>query len=202
MKHIASIAGAALAFSLVAAPAIAAPHGNHGAPQQNNQGGWNNHNNGGNQGGNARTRRDNGQHQSNNNNNGGNWQNKGPQNNQAHNAGPRNNGGQKNHNNWQQNRNTNAHADYNRFRRNFRSAQRFRVARYRAPASYNYRRWSYGQYLPFEYRANNFWLANALVYGLFQAPPGLVWVRYGDDALLIDRYTGEIVQVRYDIFYW
>jgi Ni/Co efflux regulator RcnB len=192
MKHIASIAGAALALSLVAAPAIAAPHGgNHNAAAQHN-------NQGGNQNGNARARRDNSQHQ--NNNNRGNWQNKGPQNNQAHNNGARNNNRGPNHNALPNNRN--ARADLNRFRRNFRSTQRFRVARYRAPASYNYRRWSYGQYLPFEYRARNFWLTNALVYGLFQAPPGLVWVRYGDDALLIDTYTGEIVQVRYDIFYW
>ena len=31
--------------------------------------------------------------------------------------------------------------------------------------------------------------------------PGTVWVRYGDDALLIDRYTGEVIQVAYGIFW-
>ena len=32
-------------------------------------------------------------------------------------------------------------------------------------------------------------------------PPGTVWVRYGRDALLIDRYTGEVIQVEYSVFY-
>ena len=32
-------------------------------------------------------------------------------------------------------------------------------------------------------------------------PPDAVWVRYGDDALLIDRYTGEVIQVEYGVFY-
>jgi len=33
------------------------------------------------------------------------------------------------------------------------------------------------------------------------APPdGYVWVRYGDDALLIDEYSGDIIQVEYDVF--
>ena len=40
--------------------------------------------------------------------------------------------------------------------------------------------------------------AVATAYGLF-TPPGLIWVRYDDDALLIDQYTGEILQVRYDV---
>jgi Ni/Co efflux regulator RcnB len=31
-------------------------------------------------------------------------------------------------------------------------------------------------------------------------PPGCVWVRYGDDALLVDADTGEIVEVVYDLF--
>ena len=38
-------------------------------------------------------------------------------------------------------------------------------------------------------------------YGLPYPPPGTVWVRYGDDALLIDQYTGEIVEVIYGLFY-
>jgi Ni/Co efflux regulator RcnB len=34
------------------------------------------------------------------------------------------------------------------------------------------------------------------------APPfGYQWVRSGDDAILIDANTGEILQVRYDVFY-
>jgi Ni/Co efflux regulator RcnB len=34
-------------------------------------------------------------------------------------------------------------------------------------------------------------------------PPwaGYEWVRYGNDALLVDVDTGEIIRVEYDIFY-
>lgn len=93
------------------------------------------------------------------------------------------------------------HSNFDRFRRNLQSQHRFRVAKYHAPRHHQYRRWSFGQRLPAAYWARNHWLANALVYGLFAPPPGLVWVRYGPDALLVDQYTGEIVQVRYGVFY-
>jgi Ni/Co efflux regulator RcnB len=73
---------------------------------------------------------------------------------------------------------------------------------YRGPSGYSYRRWHYGDRLPRAYYARNFWLTNFVIYGLFAPPPGLIWVRYGPDALLIDQYTGEIVQVRYNVFYY
>jgi Ni/Co efflux regulator RcnB len=88
-----------------------------------------------------------------------------------------------------------------RWRRNYTSQRRFRAGKYHAPRGYRYRRWSYGERLPFLYLARAYWLVNAIVYGLPPAPPGLIWVRYGTDALLVDRYTGEIVQVRYNVFY-
>jgi Ni/Co efflux regulator RcnB len=101
-------------------------------------------------------------------------------------------------NNW---RNNNARANWQQYRRNFHSPKRFRVGAYHGPRGFHYQRWSYGDRLPSSYYARPFWLLNALAYGLFAPPPGLIWVRYGDDALLVDQYTGEIVQVRYDVFY-
>ncbi len=101
-------------------------------------------------------------------------------------------------NNW---RNNNARANWNHYRRNYNSPKRFRVGAYHGPRNFHYQRWSYGQRLPTAYYARQFWLFDVIGYGLFSPPPGLVWVRYGDDALLIDQYTGEIVQVRYDVFY-
>ena len=92
-------------------------------------------------------------------------------------------------------------ADVRKYHRNFQAPHRFRVGSYRQPYGYSYRRWNFGQHLPRQYYGQNFWLSNFLVYGLFVPPPGYIWVRYGPDALLIDRYTGEIVQVQYDIFY-
>jgi Ni/Co efflux regulator RcnB len=87
------------------------------------------------------------------------------------------------------------------FQRNARAQRRYRAGFWRPPAGYYYRRWSYGQILPSLYLSQNYWINNWLAYGLFAPPSGLVWVRYGPDVLLVDRYTGQIVQVRYGIFY-
>ena len=81
------------------------------------------------------------------------------------------------------------------------AGRRFQAGSYRAPAGYTARRWSYGQRLPHGYYARNYWLSSYWLYGLFAPPSGLVWVRVGDDALLIDEYSGEIVQVDYGVFY-
>ena len=120
--------------------------------------------------------------QNNNHNNGRNWQ------------------SNNNYNNWQNN-NRNVRPNFDRFRGSFQAQQRFRAGSFRAPSNYNYRRWSFGQRLPSSYLSRSFWLTDAIAYGLFAPPPGLIWVRYGPDALLVDQYTGEIVQVRHGVFY-
>lgn len=91
--------------------------------------------------------------------------------------------------------------DVRQYRRNFNAPRRFQAGRYRQPYGYSYRRYTFGQNLPFQYYRRDYWLTNFLVFGLFSPPPGYVWVRFGPDALLIDEYTGEIVQVRYNMFY-
>jgi hypothetical protein len=91
---------------------------------------------------------------------------------------------------------------WSRFRQNLQSPRRFRVGIYHAPSGFYYRRWHYGQRLPPAFFIRDYWLPNYLFFGLFAPPsPDLVWVRYGPDALLIDRYTGEIIAVRYNVFY-
>lgn len=92
-------------------------------------------------------------------------------------------------------------ARYQEYRHNYTSARRFRVDVYRWNSGRSYRRYGYGEWLPNYYYSRNFWLADFILYGLFSPPPGLIWVRYGPDALLIDEETGEIYQVRYNIFY-
>lgn len=87
------------------------------------------------------------------------------------------------------------------YRRNFNAPRRFDVGVYRWRDGYSYRRYRYGQRLPRYFFARDFWLVNFFEYGLFAPPSGYVWVRYGPDALLIDEYTGEIIQVRYNMFY-
>lgn len=86
-------------------------------------------------------------------------------------------------------------------RRNVVAVHRFHAGIYRAPPGYVYRRWSFGAFLPAVYWGRNYWITDFLTFGLFAPPVGLVWVRYGPDALLIDEYTGEIIQVDYGVFF-
>jgi Ni/Co efflux regulator RcnB len=98
-------------------------------------------------------------------------------------------------------RNRRQHIDVQRYHRNFNSPRRYRAEVYRWRDGSSYRRYGYGQRLPRHYFIRNFWIANFFSYDLFAPPPGYIWVRYGPDALLVDQYTGEIVQVRYGVFY-
>jgi Ni/Co efflux regulator RcnB len=108
-------------------------------------------------------------------------------------------------NNWNNNRGGGHHGSWQgRFNRRNVTAQhhyRYRGDRWRWPRGYSYQRWAFGMTLPSIFWANNYWINDYYSYGLGAPPPGTVWVRYGDDAVLIDRYTGEILEVVYDQFY-
>jgi Ni/Co efflux regulator RcnB len=86
-------------------------------------------------------------------------------------------------------------------RRSVQASRHFHNGNYRAPQGYHSRHWSHGDYLPRGYFVRSYWIGDFLAFGLFAPPDGLVWVRVGNDALLIDRYSGEIVQVDYGVFY-
>lgn len=103
-------------------------------------------------------------------------------------------------NNWSGN-NAMRQPDVNSLRLNKQAARRFHGGSYNRPTGYQNRRWGYGERLPQAYFVRNYWITDFVSFGLFAPPSDLVWVRVGDDALLIDRYTGEIVQVDYGVFY-
>ncbi|MBV9570990.1 MAG: RcnB family protein [Alphaproteobacteria bacterium] len=87
-------------------------------------------------------------------------------------------------------------------RKVYRAPRRFHAARpWIAPRGFVYRRFVLGQRVPAVLLAANFFLMDFALYGLEPPPPGYVWVREGGDAVLVNRYTGEVVQVAYDIFY-
>jgi len=90
---------------------------------------------------------------------------------------------------------------YSQYYRNWNSQSRFRAGVYYRPQGYAYRRWSYGDILPRAFWGSRYWLSNYYSYDLPPPPPGTIWVRYGDDALLIDRYSGEVIQVSYSVFW-
>jgi Ni/Co efflux regulator RcnB len=87
------------------------------------------------------------------------------------------------------------------FHRSFNAPRRFQAPAYRRPNGWYGHRWSFGEFLPSLFWAPNYWLNDYYRYGLPQPPYGTVWVRDGYDALLIDRYSGEIITVEYNVFY-
>ena len=92
--------------------------------------------------------------------------------------------------------------DWRSLQRNFTSPRRFRLPDYRWPRGMTYRRFVFGDFLPTLFIGPDYYIYDYAEYGLPYPPPGTVWVRYGPDALLVDRYSGEVIEVAYNIFYY
>ncbi|MGN6517772.1 MAG: RcnB family protein [Rhizomicrobium sp.] len=111
-------------------------------------------------------------------------------------------GGNDHDNNWSgRGRHGHDFSDFNRRNVHASHHYRWRGRSWHWPSGHSYRRWTFGMTLPSIFWANNYWIDDYYDYGLGAPPPGTVWVRYGNDAILIDRYTGEILEVVYDQFY-
>ena len=87
------------------------------------------------------------------------------------------------------------------FHQNFRAARRFHAPAYRRPPGWYAHTWAWGQILPAAFWPRDYWLTDFGAYDLPPPPFGAIWVRVGDDALLIDQDSGEIIEVDYGIFY-
>jgi Ni/Co efflux regulator RcnB len=83
----------------------------------------------------------------------------------------------------------------------FWSQNRYRIGGYRAPYGYYVRTWGFGDFLPRGWYGQDYFIGDFLDYDLPYPPPGYEWVRVGGDALMIDRYTGRVVQVVRGIFW-
>jgi hypothetical protein len=83
-----------------------------------------------------------------------------------------------------------------------RSFSSFRAAPFYYPGGWGYRRWAVGQVLPGLFLSQSYFIGNWAAYGLGPPPPGLEWVRYGPDALLVNVYTGQVVDTVYGVFWW
>ena len=90
---------------------------------------------------------------------------------------------------------------WSRYRTANRSA--YRLPRYYAPGnwSYGYRRFSIGVTLSSSLWGENYWIGDPYAYRLPDAYGPYRWVRYYDDALLVDIRSGRVVDTVYDIFY-
>mgnify|MGYP000170864192 CR=1 FL=1 len=85
-----------------------------------------------------------------------------------------------------------------------RSANRslFRLGRYYAPhRGYSYSRVSIGFRLGSPFYSNRYWINDPWRYRLPDVYGPYRWVRYYDDALLVDIYSGEVVDVIHN-FFW
>jgi hypothetical protein len=95
--------------------------------------------------------------------------------------------------------------DNNRYNWNsYRYSNRhiYTPGRYYSPYSnYSYRRLSIGFSLDRLFFGNRYWINDPWQYRLPEVYGDYRWVRYYDDVLMVDLYTGEVVDVIYD-FFW
>jgi hypothetical protein len=90
--------------------------------------------------------------------------------------------------------------DWNGWRRGNRN--RFHLSPYYSPyRNWNYSRFSIGFFLEPLFYSNRYWIGDPWQYRLPPAAYGTQWVRYYDDVLLVDIYTGEVLDVIHD-FFW
>ncbi len=110
------------------------------------------------------------------------------------------------HKNVDVNRNVTVHKTVDRTvvmkaRANIQAPRRFHITAYVRPPGWYEHRWTFGERLPRAFFAPEFFIVDFAAYGLLAPWDGYEWVRYGDDALLIDVDTGEVIRVEYGLFY-
>ncbi|MFC3174594.1 RcnB family protein [Novosphingobium bradum] len=78
----------------------------------------------------------------------------------------------------------------------------FRMGRYHSPYNnWSYRRLGIGVFLQPLFFSQDYWIDDPWAYRLPEAYGPYRWVRYYDDALLVNIYNGEVADVIYD-FFW
>ena len=102
-------------------------------------------------------------------------------------------------NHWRGDWRSDRRYDWRDHRRRHRSL--FRFGFYYDPFGWRYRPYSIGWRLWPSYYHSRYWLHDAWTYRLPYAPPGYRWIRYYDDALLVDTWDGRVVDVIRN-FFW
>ena len=82
-----------------------------------------------------------------------------------------------------------------------RHRSQFRLAIYIDPFGWNYRRYGIGWRMWPSHYSHRYWLSDPWSYRLPPAYGPYRWVRYWDDALLVNIYTGQVVDVVHN-FFW
>jgi hypothetical protein len=89
--------------------------------------------------------------------------------------------------------------DWRNHRRRYSSL--FNFGFYHDPFGWNYRPFSIGWRMWPSYYSRSYWLNDPWQYRLPYAPPGYRWIRYYDDAILVDTWDGRVVDVIRS-FFW
>jgi Ni/Co efflux regulator RcnB len=105
----------------------------------------------------------------------------------------------RNHHRWSGDWRNDHRYDWRHYRDRNRSI--FRIGVYFDPFGWNYRRYNVGWRLWPSYYSSRYWLNDPWMYRLPYAPPGYRWIRYYDDAVLVDTWDGQIVDVIHN-FFW
>ncbi len=77
----------------------------------------------------------------------------------------------------------------------------FRLGFYSDPFGWGYQPYSIGWRMWPNYYRSSFWLDDPWQYRLPYAPAGTRWIRYYDDAILVDTWDGQVVDVIHN-FFW
>ena len=89
--------------------------------------------------------------------------------------------------------------DWQNHRRRHRSL--FHLGFYFDPYGWGYQPFSIGWRLWPSYYSRNYWISDPWMYRLPYAPAGYVWIRYWNDALLVDTWSGQVVDMIPN-FFW
>ena len=100
---------------------------------------------------------------------------------------------------WNTNWRHDNHYDWRDYRHHHRS--HFHLGFYYDPFGWGYSPYQIGWRLWPAYYSNRYWINDPWSYRLPYAPAGYVWVRYWNDALLVDTWSGEVVDVIPN-FFW
>ena len=100
---------------------------------------------------------------------------------------------------WSSNWRHNDKYDWENYRRKHRSI--FHLGFYYDPFGWGYNPFQIGWRMWPNYYRSSFWINDPWYYRLPYAPPGTRWIRYYDDAILVDTWSGQVIDVIYN-FFW
>ncbi|MEO6113784.1 MAG: RcnB family protein [Sphingomicrobium sp.] len=92
-------------------------------------------------------------------------------------------------------------SQYNWYDYRSRYGSLYNLGRYYDPYGWGYRRFSIGFSIGSGYYGSNYWLDDPWMYRLPPAYGPYRWIRYYDDALLVNIYSGQVVDVIHN-FFW